>query len=140
MRGWFDRHWVFFPFYAVIALYLIRLALGQGPIPLTPRVFWLFFVIAVIWYPIFRTRRVHTLLSGWSAECGFEIIRSRWAGYRLRPFPLAWFGNQTVYWLLVRDRDGQEHTCWLKLGAFFTGLLSDNVEVRWETTDRFGGG
>lgn len=88
--------------------------------------------MAAIAYPIFRVRRAHALVTEWATTNGFEIVRREWVWFRLGPFPLASFGHQAIYYLVVRDREGKEHTCWLKLGDFFVGLLSDRIGVRWE--------
>jgi hypothetical protein len=100
--------------------------------------YWVFCLIAsaAVIIPIFRIRRAHTLLLAWRVANGYEIISRKWAGFRVGPFPLAALGHQAVYRLLVRDREGKEHICWIKLGDFVVGLLSNEVEVKWEEDDK----
>jgi hypothetical protein len=75
-----------------------------------------------------RSRR---LLDGWAAEHGYELLRAD-----LRPFlkgPFFWSSKgQTVYRVLVRDRQGQERAGWVRCGSWLLGLLSDQVEARWD--------
>jgi hypothetical protein len=99
-------------------------------------IFCLIVVTAVV-YPVFRIRRGHALVSRWAAKNGYEIVRRQWSLFRVGPFPLAALGKQAIYRLVVRDREGRESSCWLKVGDFFVGLLDDAVTVKWEDDDPF---
>ena len=87
---------------------------------------------------IFRQKRVDTLLDSWAAANGVEIIDRTLGLFRRGPFFFT-LGHQVVYHLVVRDRIGVERGCWVRLGSFFMGLLSDKVEARWEKGDPFAG-
>lgn len=94
-------------------------------------IFCLIAVSAVV-YPVLRVRRGHALVSRWAAENGYEILGRKWSLFRVGPFPLAALGKQAIYHLVVRDREGRESSCWLRVGDFFVGLLDDSVAVEWD--------
>ena len=51
----------------------------------------------------------------------------------LRPV-LFWTSSrgQTVYCVTVEDEQGNQRHGWVRCGSWLFGLLSDNVDVRWE--------
>src|SRR5262249_36093276 len=53
-----------------------------------------------------------------------------------QPFkgPFFWTSTkaQTVYYVFVEDSDGNKRSGWVRCGSCWFGLLSDNVEVRWD--------
>jgi hypothetical protein len=79
---------------------------------------------------LFRGSRIKSILSSWATANDFEIIHRTLGLFRPGPFFFT-LGHQVVYFLQVRDRQGRERACWVRLGGFFTGLLSDKIEVRW---------
>jgi hypothetical protein len=94
-------------------------------------IFCLMAVVAVV-YPVRRIRRGHALVSRWAGQHGYEIVGRKWSLFRVGPFPLAATGKQAVYHLVVRDRQGRERSCGLRVGDFFVGLLDDAIAVKWD--------
>jgi hypothetical protein len=94
-------------------------------------IFCLIAVAAVV-HPILRVRRGNALVSRWAGQNGYEIVGRKWSLFRVGPFPMAAFGKQAVYHLVVRDPAGRERSCWLKVGDFVVGLLDDAIEVKWD--------
>ncbi len=39
---------------------------------------------------------------------------------------------QRVFYVRIRNPGGQERSGWVRLGNWWLGLLSDQVEERWE--------
>jgi hypothetical protein len=90
-------------------------------------------VALIFLFLIYREKRINSILSSWAAEEGVEIIRRTSGLFRRSPFFFT-LGHQEVFYLLVRDRQGKELTCWVRLGDFLSGVLFDKyVEVKWET-------
>src|ERR1700687_4278323 len=85
---------------------------------------------------IYRQSRIRTLLESWAATNGLEIVKRTSGLFRAGPFFLT-LGHQVVYRLVVRDRQGNERKCWVRLGSFLMGILSDNVEGKWDRSGQF---
>jgi hypothetical protein len=95
-----------------------------------------FAILAVAAASVFyRQSRISALLDSWASRNGLAIVKRTYGLFRQGPFFLT-LGHQVVYRLVVRDSGGVERGCWVRLGSFFMGLLSDDVEVRWEQSDR----
>jgi len=79
-----------------------------------------------------QIRRSQQLLQKWATENGYQLVQAQ-----ARPFPIrspfSWSSkNQRVYQVVVQDEQGNERGGWLRLGGYSSGLLSDQVEVRWD--------
>ncbi len=83
-----------------------------------------------------RARRVDAILSAWASANHVEIVSRSRGAFRGGPFFFT-LSHQVVYLLAVRNQQGLERNCWVRLGSFFGGLLSDKVEAKWEQSDRF---
>ena len=83
---------------------------------------------ALAWH-FFRSR---SLLQQWAAENGYEILHSEYRTVFRGPFFWTTSKGQTVYYVKIRDRDGNERTGWVRCGGWWLGLMSDKTEVRWE--------
>ena len=84
-------------------------------------------VLAVVW----RRGRSDALLHQWAAQNRYRIIRQE---YRFFKGPYFWSSTkgQTVYYVVLEDSDGKTRSGWVRCGSWWFGLLSDNVEVRWD--------
>lgn len=92
-------------------------------------------VVTVVTFALRRQVRKHQYLREWASRRGYTIVRRLPAWYRVGPFPIAAMGSkQSIHYLLIRDRDGVERRCWLKVGNWFVGHLADDVVVHWEGT------
>jgi len=81
---------------------------------------------------IYREKRINSVLSSWASREGVEILKRTSGFFRKSPFFFT-LGRQEVFYLQVRDRQGKELTCWVKLGDAFFGVFFDKwVDVRWE--------
>ena len=54
--------------------------------------------------------------------------------FNLKPAaPAAWWPSQRmIYYVTVRDSAGRTRHAWVRCGGYFLGMLSDNMDVRWE--------
>jgi hypothetical protein len=84
-------------------------------------------VLAMVWH----FGRSHSLLHQWADQNNYRIIRQE---YRFFKGPYFWTSTkgQTVYYVVLEDREGNQRSGWVRCGSWWFGLLSDNVEVRWD--------
>jgi hypothetical protein len=82
---------------------------------------------------VWHYSRARSLLEHWADERGFNILDSQYRYLRRGPFFWTTSKGQAVYFVRVRDRLGDLRTGYVRCGSWFLGLLSDKVEVRWET-------
>jgi hypothetical protein len=95
-------------------------------------------IVAVILVPpllvasiVWTDRRSKTILRQWTRRNGYEIINAEFRYFFRGPF--FWTtGKQTVFYVRVRDRHGQQRAAWVRCGSYYGGLFSDDVEFRWE--------
>src|ERR1700752_777426 len=92
-------------------------------------------LIGVAFLAVRRQIRKRQYVREWAARRGYAVVKRLPAWYRVSPFLLAEMGSkQSIHYLLIRDREGVERRCWLRVGDWFVGHLSDEVAVSWEGT------
>jgi len=80
-------------------------------------------VASIVW----TDRRSKTVLRNWAQHNGYQIIYSEVRYFFLGPF--FWTtGHQTVFYVRLRDRHGQQRAAWVRCGSYYSGLLSDDVK------------
>ena len=85
--------------------------------------------IAALTWHFSRSRSV---LEQWADEQGFEILSSEYRNFARGPFFWTSSQGQTVYFVTVRDGGGRVRSGWVRCGGWFSGLMTDKAEVRWE--------
>ena len=93
---------------------------------------FLFVGSVVIGSIVWHYSRSRSVLEQWANEHGFEILHSEYRTLFRGPFFWTTSRGQTVYYVRVRDRQGTEHTGWVRCGGWFLGLMTNKAEVRWE--------
>jgi hypothetical protein len=89
-------------------------------------------IAVVIGFIIYQQKKINAILGKWAADNEVQIIKTTSGFFRRSPFFFT-LGRQEVYYLRVRDREGKEHGCWVKIGDFLFGsLFSSSVEEKWE--------
>jgi hypothetical protein len=96
----------------------------------------LFFVVVGGVFIAWHFSRSKSLLQKWATSNEYEILHSELRELRRGPFLWTGSGKQTVYYVRVRSRDGHERSAWVRCGGFWSGLLSDKTEVRWDDETR----
>jgi hypothetical protein len=76
--------------------------------------------------------RSHSLLRGWAQENDFELMHSEMRFFQRGAFFWASSKGQTVFYVTVRDRQGQVRSGWVRCGGWWLGLFSHKTEVRWQ--------
>jgi hypothetical protein len=86
-------------------------------------------VAVTIWWHFGRS---NSLLHQWAEKGGYRIIRQEYRTFFKGPFFWTSTRGQTVYYVEVEDYKGNRRSGWVRCGGWWFGLLSDNVEVRWD--------
>jgi hypothetical protein len=76
--------------------------------------------------------RSGSLLQRWAEGNGYRLVRQEYRHLFKGPFFWTSSRGQTVYYVTVEDREGKRRSGWVRCGGWLLGLLSDNVEVRWD--------
>ena len=89
-------------------------------------------VVIGIVYIAWHFSRSRSLLEQWAGRNGFELIETEHRSLARGPFFWTTAKGQTVYRVTVRTPEGTVRRGWVRCGGFFLGLLSDQVDVRWD--------
>ena len=84
-------------------------------------------ILSIVW----QFQRSNSLLQQWAEHNGYRIISQEYRSFFKGPFFWSSKG-QTVYYVVVKDSDGNMRRGWVRCGGWFLGLMSNNVEVRWD--------
>jgi hypothetical protein len=87
-----------------------------------------FLMFSIVW----RFQRSGSLLQQWAEQNGFSIIDQEYHSFFKGPFFWTSSKGQMVYYVTVKDSEGTIRRGWVRCGGWFLGMLSDNVEVRWD--------
>jgi hypothetical protein len=80
-----------------------------------------------------QSSRSQSLMTHWAAQHGYQILHYEYRTFRRGPFFWTTSKGQTVYYVEVLDTQGKRRNGWLRCGGRFLGLMSEQVEVRWES-------
>jgi hypothetical protein len=100
---------------------------------------WVIFIIVALaaglgmW--IWGKARGASMLQTWAAANGFRLLESEERGLLKGPFFWTASKNQKVYRVTVEYPDGALRRGWVRCGGWFLGLMSDQVDVRWDDPD-----
>lgn len=81
-------------------------------------------------------RRGRTLLARWAAANGFTLVQTEWRWIAKGPYFWRSSNNQMVYRIAVSDAGGTVRRGWARCGGWVWGLLTDQVDVRWDEAPR----
>lgn len=86
-------------------------------------------IISAAW----ASGRARTLIGGWAAENGYQLIESERRYLRTGPYFWRHSRGQVVYYVTVIDPGGWRRSGYVRLGNWFFGMLGDQVDVTWES-------
>src|SRR4051812_44501937 len=95
------------------------------------------FVVAgagIFSYRVWEQNEAIRRLTSWAAGNQYTIIDAvsrRWAE---RPGHLSSSMLQFVFHVKLKELGGRERLCWVRMGGYFSGMGSRNVDVFWEST------
>lgn len=78
-------------------------------------------------------RRSESIIDRWAESYGYRVIRKEWRWFRRGPYFWRASKNQTVYRVEILDGYGYSHVCWVRCGSWLFGVLSDEIDVEWES-------
>jgi hypothetical protein len=78
------------------------------------------------------TSRSQDLLQRWASQNGYRIIEAKYAYFFKGPFFWTSSKGQTVYRVIVEDEAGLTRSGWVRCGSWAFGVLSDQVQARWD--------
>ncbi|MCU0491544.1 MAG: hypothetical protein MUD01_08150 [Chloroflexaceae bacterium] len=85
-------------------------------------------VLSIYW----TYSRSSSMLEEWAAANNLTILSSERRYMRRGPFFWSTSRGQEVFYVRLRDSSGMQRAAYVRVGGWFLGLMSDNVEVRWE--------
>jgi hypothetical protein len=87
---------------------------------------------AVVLLGMWHYSRGRQLLEGWAGRQGLDLVDVEVRFLRRGPFFWTTSNGQLVYYVSLRDGSGEIRRAWVRCGGWFFGMLSDNVDVRWD--------
>jgi hypothetical protein len=91
-------------------------------------------LIMMAWACVWCYREASRRLRAWAVLNGYGILRKQLRLFRRGPF--FWWPGLLVYRLTVRDAEGRVRGCYVRVGGWFPGMLSDKVTVKWDAEGR----
>ena len=92
----------------------------------------LFVIVIGIAMSFGRYAKASSILEDWARENGYALISSERRSLFRGPFFLTTSKSQLVYHIVVEDANGLRRSGYARVGGWMIGLLSDNVDVRWD--------
>jgi hypothetical protein len=86
-------------------------------------------IIAAITFDYYRS---NSILQRWADQNGYRIVQRERRAFFRGPFFWTTGHNRVVFYVTVEDAHGQQRNAWVRCGGWFLGLLSNNVDVRWD--------
>ena len=72
------------------------------------------------------------MMSQWAQANGLTLVSEERCWFFKGPFFWTSGKSQMVYYVTVRDPAGRTRHAWVRCGGYFLGMLSDNMDVKWE--------
>jgi hypothetical protein len=97
--------------------------------------FWLFVglvLFLVVMLQVWFYRRALQQVEHWAQANGYQLVNTQLRLFRLGPYMWLSSRAQMVFRFQVLDNDGQKHSGFVRVGGFFTGALSHQVDVIWD--------
>ena len=74
-------------------------------------------------------------LEKWADRQGYTILYSELRHFKTGPFFLSTRSRlQHVFYVTLEDKEGKQSKAWIKVGGVILGLLSNEIEVKWESS------
>ena len=90
------------------------------------------FVIIISVFMTHHKKRGLRKIEKWAQNEGLEILSSEYRWVKRGPDFISSINHQRIFYVTVKDESGNIRRCWIKVGGFLFGILSDKMDVRWE--------
>jgi hypothetical protein len=93
-----------------------------------------FTAIPLSWRWQHRQAEFH--LRQWAERSDYDIVDRSYRRFWRGPFSWSCWNGQDVFRAVLTDRAGSRRAGWVRLGGWFWGKRSDEVEVLWDEYER----
>ena len=93
--------------------------------------FFIFLILAIA-FSFARFAKASSILGNWAAQNGYRLIESERTTFFRGPFSFRTSKSQVVYRFVVEDSAGTRHAGYARVGGWFMGTLSDQVDIEWD--------
>jgi hypothetical protein len=89
-------------------------------------------IAAFIGWSAYFQSRGKAIVQNWAAKNGYLITQIE------SPFATGAFSfwttsrGQVVYFVTIQTKEGQTRKAWVRCGTFTSGVLTDEIEVKWD--------
>lgn len=76
--------------------------------------------------------RSDEILDEWCSQNGFALLSSKRRNFKRGPYSWTTGKGQVVFYVTVRDAEGETRSGYVRCGSRMGGLMSDKVTVEWD--------
>lgn len=105
--------------------------MNEIAIPVLAVFFVLLFAFGIA-LTIWHFSRAKNVLEQWASQNGYTILSRQRKTFLRGPYFFTTSKGQEVYYITVQDAAGNSRSGYFKVGGFFMGMMSDNVDVTWD--------
>ena len=90
-----------------------------------------FLIVFTVYMTYFRNSGLK-VMENWAKNKGYEILSSEFRWVKTGPYFLSGTStHQRIFYVTLVDADGNQKNAWVRVGGFFLGLFSDEIDVKW---------
>ena|SRR5205814_9183863 len=94
--------------------------------------FILLLLILGVGLTLWNFNRANSMLRDWAASNGYTIVEKEYRSFFKGPFFWTASRSQIIYRVVIRDDERNVRSGWVKLGSWWFGVLSNQVDIRWD--------
>lgn len=91
-------------------------------------------VVFVIWSFKNHENKSRAIVEKWAADQGYWLLSAEFRWFRLGPYTLRANKQQAVFRITTRDTQGRRRSGWIRVGHWWRGLGSNEIDVKWDKT------
>jgi hypothetical protein len=91
-------------------------------------------IAAVIVLNIWAYAKAKDILRRWAGKNGFEIEGNKYCLFK-GPYFWSSSGAQIVFYVTVREQNGDRRSGWVRCGSWILGPLVEKIDVMWKELD-----
>jgi len=94
-------------------------------------------ILLLIFFTVYMTYYKNSglkVVENWAKKEGYKIIDSELRWVKTGPFFLSGTSRQQrVFLVTLGSKEGKKKKAWIRVGGYVLGLLSDQIDIKWET-------